>query len=866
MLRGFLTRLRARLFRGRHEAELAEELRYHLEREIERLVAAGRTPAAARAEALRGFGRISEHQDDVRKAWRWSWVAEIGQDVRFALRGFRREPSLVATVMLTIGLGVGPAAAAFTLFNAYVLRPMPVLEPAALEAVEWSSRDRASRNFSTRQYEELTRLPVVAGAVGYRVFTTRSEGRQTAGEFVTGNYFTMLGVRPALGRVLLPGDAEAAGGGQVAVVTHRYWRSRLGGDSAAIGKTLSIRGTRLAIVGVAAAGFDGLAGHAPDYWAPITIAPVVEGTPDLLTREGGEPLAVVARLRRGVSPAEATAAIEGWLRLSTADRPLEERVIGVTLTSKETLNPLTFDLLLGLAPLIAMFALVILAACANVASLMVARGVARQRELGVRLAIGAGRGRVVRQLLTESLLLAVPAAVVGIAASRLMIAAVLRIMMVAIPDSYLAMLRLAPLATDARVTLFAAAVAIGSAVIFGLLPALQATRPDLVRATRGELGDDLRPSRVRRILVAAQIGVAALLLIATGLLLRTNQRGKQLSLGFDPAGVMIVRVADHARERVIQHLREWSPAGGVASTSMVPMMEGTWAVSVQRARTDTLVPAWALEVSADFFTTLRIPLRSGRAFTEDEGNGLAPVAIVNESMVRRMGDQTVILTRPGPKQEPVTRTLRIVGVVPDIATGWIGFGTAQPTIFLAGPLTEPRRGLLVRTADASPAGARALEERLEATDPGAIDAIFSLSDAFVVSTFPLVLGTWIGLLIGTIALFLTLSGVYGVMAFTVARRSREIGVRIALGASAGRVMRLVLRETMTLAGWGIAVGALLAAAVAAVVASGIPLVRVIEPLVYLGGAAVVLAGCLLGAAVPSRRAARVQPLEAIRAD
>jgi predicted permease len=523
-------------------------------------------------------------------------------------------------------------------------------------------------------------------------------------------------------------------------------------------------------------------------------------------------------------------------------------------------------MIVALAPLVAMFALVILAACANVASLMVARGVARQRELGVRLAIGAGRGRVVRQLLTESLLLALPAAAVGIGASRLMIDAVLRIMMVAIPDSFLSSLRMAPLVADSRVYWFVAAVAVGSAVLFGLLPALQATRPDLVRATRGELGDDLKPSRIRRFLVTAQIGVAALLLIATGILFRTNQRGKQLSLGFDPTGVMVIRVADQARDRVIQHLREWSPAGAVASTSMVPMIEGTWAVSVQRSPTDTLVPASALEVSADFFSTLRIPLRSGRPFTEDEATGVAPVAIVNETMARRLSDQTVILTRPGPGQEPVTRTLRVVGVAPDIATAWIGFGTAQPTIFLPGPLAEPKRGLLVRVVDGTPASARQLEERLEATDPGAVDRIFPLRDAFVVSTFPLVLGTWIGLVVGAIALFLTLSGVYGVMAFTVARRSREIGVRIALGASAGRVVRLVLRETMTLAGWGIGVGAVLAAAVAAGFASAIELVHVHEPLVYLAGAAVVMLSCLLGAAVPSRRAARVQPLEAIRAE
>jgi hypothetical protein len=366
--------------------------------------------------------------------------------------------------------------------------------------------------------------------------------------------------------------------------------------------------------------------------------------------------------------------------------------------------------------------------------------------------------------------------------------------------------------------------------------------------------------------VSAQIGVAALLLIATGLLLRTNQRGKQLSLGFDPTGVMVVRVADHSRDRVIQHLREWSPPGAVASTSMVPMIEGTWGVSVQRSPTDTMVPASALEVSADFFSTLRIPLRSGRPFTEDEASGLAPVAIVNETMARRLGDQTVILTRLGPRQEPVSRTLQVVGVAPDIATAWIGFGTARPTIFLPGPLNEPKRGLLVRTADGTPASERQLEERLEATDPGAVDNMFALRDAFVVSTFPLVLGTWIGLVIGVIALFLTLSGVYGVMAFTVARRSREIGVRIALGASTGRVVRLVLRETMTLAGWGIGVGGALAAGVAAVAASGIELVRVYEPLVYLAGAAVVMLGCLIGAAVPSRRAARVQPLDAIRAE
>ncbi len=781
------------------------------------------------------------------------------QDVLFALRSYRREPTLVLTVMLTIGLGVGLNAAAFTLFNAYVLRPAPVRDPGSLQEVVWNSKGRLARRFSWDQYRELGALPVVAEALGYRAISTRFDRRRVAGQFVTGNYFSMLGVGPALGRVLQADDGASPGSAPVAVLNHRFWVSSFASDSSVVGQLLRIRGVNLTIIGVAPKDFDGLEPSPPDFWAPITMATVVENQPDLFAATEAELAAAVVRFRPGVSPPQGGRELEQWLRQATAHRPEADRATGVRLESRATPNPFSPGTILALMPILMAFVLVLLAACANVASMMVARGVARQREIGIRLAIGAGRRRLIQQLLTESLVLAAPAAVAGLLISRLIVSGSLAALFATIPEMFVGELRVTSLEADARVHLFMVAASAGAAVIFGLIPAFQATRP-VAREPRGS-------SRLRGFLVVGQIAVAALLLITTGVLLRGSKRAERVNLGFKTDGVLALDLNPTIRDRVTERLRQLPEVRIIAATTTVPLVGPVRVVGIQPAPGGPVQGAVSLSVSAGFFDLLQIGLIRGRGIADDEGRAGASVAVVNEMLARQYWhglspiDQTFLLiegTTP-------PRAVRVIGVVPDAVIGWVG-ERARPTVFLPTSLSAPGTTVLIRVDDDSPAAQRALEETLTLVDPASTENLFSMADVMAVSIYPYRLAFWIAASIGLVALLLTLTGVYGMMAFVVAERTREIGVRLALGSTRARVVRLILGQSGRLAAIGIGIAIPLAIGAAAAAATAIEVMDVFEPIAYFGGAAVVLAACAVGALVPSRRAARIEPLEAIRAE
>lgn len=875
-----LRRLRAIVFRARHEAELDEELQYHLDREVERLVATGMTAAEARRVAARGFGSTARHKEDVRSAWQWQWVEAVRQDVAFAIRSFRREPTLVLTVMVTIGLGVAINGAAFSLFNAYVLRPSPVRDPGSLYAVVWDSKQGAGNRFDPDRFRELGRQPVVAEALGYRDLYTRYEGNAVAGQFVSGNFFPMLGVGPVLGRTIQPSDDAAPGAGPVAVLNHRFWSTAFAKDSGVVGRVLRIRGVPLTVIGVAPEGFDGLDDAPPDFWVPLTMHAAVENRPD----GAGSAVSVVARFRRDVGPDQAKAALEHWLRLATANQPEPTRVTQVRIESRKTPNPISTEMLLALLPIVGAFGLVLLTACANVAGVMVARGVARQREIGIRLAVGADRRRLIRQLVTESLLLAVPSALAAILLVRILVGGSIQILMATVPAAFRAQLRMTSLDADTRVYFFMVAASVGAALFFGLLPALQATRPGVVRAIRGEFSADVRPARLRRALVVGQITVAALLLITTGVLIQASNRIERIDLGFSPDRLVVLQVPDQARDRVVDRLERMPAVQSLASMSTVPLIGASRGVGIQIAPGAPLQGALTTSVSPEFFGVLGVELRAGRSFTLDEARAGAPVAIISEGLARRLGgvgvDQTLLVVEPrraggsgavGSRpaagvEESGTRTVRVIGISADVATGWLGRESHGATILSPTTTQDPASRLVLKLADASVEGRRALERNLTEAEAGTVDDIWAMSEIVDLAIYPFRLASWIAMAIGVVALLLTLTGVYGVLAFLVAQRTREIGVRIALGASQRRVVAMVLGESARLGSVGIGIGLVLAIGVAAVGTTIVGAMDVFEPVAFLGGIATVGAAILAGALIPSRRAARVEPLEAIRSD
>lgn len=866
MVTSFLTRLGALVRRRTADAELDEEMRYHLEREIERNVANGMPPADARAAAQRAFGNLTIATEQARDAWRWRRLEELRQDVRYALRTFRRAPGFVLTVAATIGLGLGLLTTVFTVFDAYVLRSLAVRDPHTLFEILWYAENGTGHSFTWTQYQALqANRDALHETFAYSNHFTRLRGSATLGQLVTGNYFEMLGVPPALGRTLLPSDAAPPTDGSVIVLSHRTWQSVFGGDSSIVGQRIRVSGVPLTVVGVAREGFGGLGSVPSDFWIPITAARALGAGPDPFSNSAAEALSVVGRLTPGSTSDEATPRVLAVLRATTADRPAPRRAHSVVFVPRGTAIAATRDVYQLFSPIAAAFVLVMLIACANVANLMLARGFSRQREMGIRLALGAGRGRLTRQLLTEAVLLAVPAAAIGFVLSRAALDVGIRVIFATVPPAYAEYLRVIPLAADVRTAVFMVGSAALAAIAFGLVPALQSTHPNIVQASRGDFDTAFRPSRLRNGLVVAQVTLSVLLLVSAGVLLGNARRTGERDPGVRTRDVLQIDVRDSSRGRILAALRRDARVLGVASAMSAPLDGGWWVISVANAR-GTTEGANANLVSPEYFGTVGLRLTRGRTFTREEAMARAPVVVVSEAAVARYwGDRDPIgevILQPAADSTPFAafRRATVIGVVANAIPGSIVRPLAWPTVYY--PQTADARGsrVLVRVAgDADRLGP------LLSRELGLVE-MHSLAVSFALQVYPFRMAYWIASAIGAIALVLTLTGVYGVLAYVVTGRRREFGIRLALGAEGSALVALVFRESLRLAAIGLGIGLALAVGLAKILTGSVFISNAFEPAGYAGGALVVLVACAVAGYVPSRRAAQVDPVHALRAD
>jgi predicted permease len=512
-------------------------------------------------------------------------------------------------------------------------------------------------------------------------------------------------------------------------------------------------------------------------------------------------------------------------------------------------------------------------ACANVANVMLARGMARQREIGVRLALGAARGRLVRQLLTESALLSVPSALIGYLLSRGGVWLGVYLMFAATPPAYRPYIRLMPLAPDTRIVMFTMLSGVVAAVLFGLAPALQATRPSIVHATRGDFDSQLRPSKMRSVLVVAQIASSALLLICAGVLLRVARETRAVSPGIRTRNIVQLLFLDRARGEAIRALRASPGVTMVASGDRSPL-DGTFTNVDVGPLGRPVSPAKFNLVSPDYFATLDLHMIRGRAFTDDEARARAPVAVVSEAMSRALwpeGDaigQHLVMPvtsadrlRLGPYRDAI-----VVGVVANAAPGSIVVPATTPVIYYPQPVDAAGAAVLARTAADAETSRAAIERMLDANDSVAVQEVHTLDASLAVQVYPFTTAYWIASFIGGVALLLTVTGVYGVLSYIVAQRTREFGVRLALGAMPAGVIGLALRQLARLALVGLACGAFLALLVSRAVASMLELIDTYSLAGYAIGLGVVFAACLCAAYVPARRAATVNPVDALRAD
>jgi predicted permease len=880
------SRLRSLFFRDRRESDLREELQFHLDRESERLEASGMPQDAARLHARRVFGGVEPVNDACRDARGTVLLDSVARDVRYAWRSFLRAPLVALTIVTTVGLGLGLVAVVFTLLNAFVFRVDEVRSPHELFGVERQRLANAEpEGFTRAQYDALVRE---TGVFSNAFASTPDingwiDGTKREGRLVTGNFFQLLGVSAARGRTLTPSDDEP-GGRPVIVLSHRAWAQYFASDPRVLDRTVLLNGARFQVVGVTPEGFRGLEPvAAPDFWAPLALLDDFRRTPQGERGERPVGLKIVGRLTPGLSRGQALARLLAWDSQRADERSGGRPAQSLVLEPRPGTVPLSADTMLLFMPLFFAFGLILMIGCANVANLLLARAVARQREIGIRLAIGASRRRVIWQLLTESLLLALVSAALAFGISRLVLAGVVYAVMSTFPPD-IGNLRIAVPPADWRVALFLVAGAMVSTLFFALAPALQATRLELVRAIRGEVVRDGRPARARDALVALQVTGSVLLLICAAVFLRSSWAAATVESGIRTAGIVTVTILNEQKRGAVLDVVTSDPsvASVAASTGWFGGLGGLPALVEGANGKLTVMNQF---VSAEYFGVLGIDLVRGRAFAQTERSATAAVAIVSESVARqlwpgidavgqslRVGPAPTSQTRQPDAPPLLSRTVVVVGVARDVA----GFRLGGLRLGGAGVYTpisaEAARTSLMMRVRGNPERARqALVDRLAAIDPN-MSEVSTLQTIARTETYLLAIPFWLTLVLGALALLLTLSGLFSVLSYLVEQRTREIGVRMALGATSGSIGALVLLQSAGPVGVGLLLGgsltaalgaALLATPAAEVIGST---VRLFDPLAYIASLFCIVAACACAALIPALRAGRIDPVTALRQD
>ena len=572
-------------------------------------------------------------QTDVLQARGTTLLDGVLRDVRYAGRSFRRAPLVALTIVTTVGLGLGLVAAVFTLLNAMIFRVDAVRNPHELFAVERQrSANAKPESFTRAEYEALVRE---TGVFSDAFATTTDihgwiEGRRREGRLVTGNFFHLLGVSAARGRALTPSDDEP-GGLPVIVLSHRAWSQHFAGDPGVLDRTFLVNGARFNVVGIMPEGFRGLETvAAPDFWAPLSLLGTFRRPDDGREDSGG--IHIVGRLKPDLSRGQALAQLLLWDSRRAAERSGERPAASLVLEPKPGTVPLSADVMLLFMPLFFAFGLILMIGCANVANLLLARAVARHREIGIRLAIGASRRRIVWQLLTESLLLALVSAALAFGISRLVLGGVVYAVMSTFPPD-IGNLRIAVPPADWRVALFLVAGAMVSTLFFALAPALQATRLELVRAMRGEVVRDGRPGRARSALVALQVTGSVLLLICATVFLRSSWAAATVDPGIRTAGILNVAILNEERRGAILEVVRSEPLVASVAASWPGWLGGLPAFAEGASGRSAVTHQF---VSPEYFGVLGIDLVRGRGFTQAERSASAAVAVVSESVARQL--------------------------------------------------------------------------------------------------------------------------------------------------------------------------------------------------------------------------------------
>jgi predicted permease len=878
-------RLRAIVRRPRLDRDLEDEIAFHLSMREADYRTDGISAADARLAARRQFGNIGQIKERTRDMWTFPSFESVRQDVRYAVRTLWRSPGFSVVAIAVLAVGIAGNTAMFSLVDAVRLRALPYAESDRL-VVLWGNVMRARLERRGASYPDFTDWR--AQSTSFEDMAAFAETRMTLSgsgdatrivvETVSASYFPLLRANAASGRTFAADEDLVPQKEAVVVLSDAFWHRQLGSDPQVVGRALVLDGRPYTVVGMMPAGFRGL-GDRADVWVPFAMSDTAEG----LAQRGSRGFEVLARLKPDVPRDQAQAELDAISRRLEQAYPQTNEKRGVEV------SPLDQELLGQIRPalsaLMIAVAFVLLIACANVAKLLLARSEARQREIAVRTAIGAGWGRLFRQLVTESCVMTGIAAMLGLALA----AVVLRVLLQASPVAFPSFVRPH---IDLRAGLFAAGISIAIGIILGLAPALHGRVSRLSAALKDSArgSDGARARRVRAVLVVAEMSLAVVLLVGAGLMIRTVQHLVAIDPGFNPDRVLTVRVSIPRQETsaaaegppplvvaartLLDRVRALP---GVASASLAsdPPLAGLdsavfYAAEGQAATgAQTMPRAYVHRVTPDFFTTIGIPLRSGRVFLESELSPASRVVIVSESVVSRFW----------PGQDPIGKRIKlgalasqnpwltIAGVVGEVKyRGLPENPTTDPDLYFPFIDRVQQVSMIVRTSGEPGALIPSVRQAIRGVDASIpVFGIFTMRDRISEQTAPARFTTWVMTTFAAVALLLAAVGIYGVMSYLVSQRTREIGIRVALGASPREIVRLIVGRGARLIAIGVVLGTLASVVLQRVMASLIYRVSILDGATAVAIAALACAG-LLACYLPALRAGRVDPLVALRAE
>ena len=867
------------------DQELDAELRFHIEQQIAAYIASGLSLEEASRRAHLEFGGVQQTKESVRDVKWFTHLESLFRDIRFGFRQLRKNPAFVAAVVISIGLGIAANSTIFSLFSSFVLRPAPVGEPASLLALRTIERGECCNHFSGPLFQDIReQAKSFSGVAAYYELVPASVGgkgepERVWGQLTTANYFDVAQLHMEHGRGFASDEEHLP----VIVLSHRLWQRRFSGDPAIVGKSIALSGRPFTVVGVTPPAFGGLDLILDtQFWVPLGNVDQLADqlAPNANNRElrGYHWLAVIGRIKAGVTRAQTAAELKVLAQNFSQLHPDTQKDLGFHFDTAGSLPPRDKSaVLLFLTALSVVALLVLCIACGNVANLFLAHASARQREMAVRLALGASKTRLLRQVLTETVLLALGGGLFGLALSFWATQALSTFHLpVPIPLDL-------SVSLDWKVLFYTFLLSIGTGVLFGLAPAWTAMRTVLPSTLKGE--DVLaRPGRVwslRNVLVIAQIAMSLILLCATGLFLRSLENASRIEIGFRSRGTLMMsidpRVHGYNAERTVQFLNQLQErvAGlpGVTSaacTDVAPLSMGNqseyFSVEGHPAPSGPVPSVDLYMATPGYFDTLGILRVAGRDFA-NEGSAAPKIAVVNESFVQYLfGKENPI----GQRVNDGGVSYEIIGVVKNIKSRTLGEET-RPVLFrslaqsVGGSPSPLGYSVLARYSGDSSALSRAVRNEIHTLDPTL--AIFSvktmeehLRDALFL---PRLAGILFGLF-GFVGLLLAAVGLYGVMNYSVSRRTREIGIRLALGAPAGGVQRLVIRQGMLLVLIALLIGLPVAFAVAKLSASFLYGVRPQDIVTFTAIPLFLATVALLACWLPARRASRVDPLISLR--